>query len=193
MIGAPARFWAPRAPRAMVLAPPGGRFAWSAGSMQEPHQSPLSPLTPQDKGYAPVGQGKGVGRAAAIGFLSKGWRGGCEKPVDSVDRHYANPDSTKRSGRFAILKPPRVGLFLPRVGPFFPRVHFWPIRPVPPLFFFFFRGEREGKRGAKGRAGPSTGLKSVTKVYPRVGDPIHGLSVDENLSNLQWRQPLTAD
>lgn len=184
MIGASVALWAPRAPRAMDQASPGGRRAWPAASLRKAHQSPPFPPAPQHKGCAPVGQGKGVTRARPIGFLSKGCRGGCEKPVDSMGRHYANLDSTKRSGRFAILKPPRVGLFLPRVGPFFPRVDFLPIRPVPPSLLLLFqrreRGKEGGKRARGGIHGSEICNKSVSTGWspdPRV---FRGLRIEQS-------------
>jgi hypothetical protein len=136
----------------------------------------LSPPPPHRRWDFPWGsrpEGKGV---AAIAFCDAGHHRRSRGPVDCIACHYALRGSTKRGGRFARFELPRVWLFLPRVGLFYPRVHFSPQQTNSLSLSFFIEGER-GEEGATAAKTQSTGSKSVTNMYPRVGDPIHGFSV----------------
>lgn len=103
----------------------------------------------------------------------------------------ANPDSTKRSGRFAIWFDPRVALFFPRVGPFLPRVDFSAWGLLFPFFLSFIEGERGRGGGRKGVHG-NPRVEFVTRGYKTYRSwkkrAFHGFSVDCALRNLQcWR------
>jgi hypothetical protein len=147
----------------------------------------LSPAPPHRRWDRPVGsrpEGKGV---AAIGFSHPGCHRHSRGPVDCIACHYASLDSTKRSGEFASFEVPRVGPFLPRVGLFCPRVVFSTDQTISLSFSFFREGER-GREGAAAAKVRSTSLKACNRLQPRVGDPIHGFSVDCFLSrSKRWR------
>lgn len=153
---------------------------------------PLSPYPLTEGGFAP-GRGRPEGKGgAARGFLYPGCHRHSRGPVDCIACHYASRVSTKRSGRFARFEIPRVGCFLPRVGLFYPRVCFSVIWTIS-LSFSFFIEEREKEKGAPGAARPSTGRENVKNMYPRVGDAIHGFSVDCFLSRCKHWRGLRAD
>jgi hypothetical protein len=152
----------------------------------------LSPRTPRHRGLRAEGprpEGRG---AAAIGFRDAGMRRGALGFVDWIALDYAPLDSTKAAGRFARFELPRNVLSLPRVDTFYPRVQFsahWPFS----LSFLNFSEEREERKGAATSATTSTGPQYVRKVYPRVGPPIHGFSVDEKRGSSKHWRGLAAD
>jgi hypothetical protein len=134
-------------------------------------------------------EGKGVG---AIGFFHPGCHRHSRGPVDCIACHYAQLGSTKRGAEFPSFEVPRVGPFLPRVCLFRPRVLFSAIQTISLSFSFFIEGER-GREGAQAAKSRSTGPKHVTNMYPRVGDPIHGFSVDCFLSKSEQRRGFAGD
>ncbi len=153
---------------------------------------PRSPQPPTEGELRP-GRGRPEGKeAAAIGFFHPGYHRRSRGPVDCIACHYASRGSTKRSARFATFELPRVGLFLPQVGLFYPRVDFSIIRTITLSLSFFIEGER-GEEGTAEANERSTGPKYVTEMYPRVGDPIHGFSVDYFLSRSEQRRGFAGD
>lgn len=143
---------------------------------------------PPTEGELRPDQGRPEGRGgAAMGFWHPGYHRHSRGPVDCIACNYAPRGSTKRSGRFARIELPRVGLFRPRVGLFYPRVGFSAHRTISLSLCFFIEGER-GKEGAAAAKTQSTGPESCNRVCPRVGAPIHGFSVDSFLSRSEhWR------
>lgn len=161
----------------------------SCASSINPSLSPAPPHRRWDLPARVRPEGKGV---AAMGFCHPGCHRHSRGPVDCIACHYASLGSTKRSGRFARFESPRVGAFLPRVGLFYPRVCFSTFWTISLSLSFFIEGER-GEEGAPAAKTQSTSPKYVTNMYPRVGDPIHGFSVDYFLSRSEQRRGLAGD
>lgn len=148
--------------------------------------TPSPPHPPITKASPIRGEaGKDWGRPIAIS--SSGRQGEPQKPVDGRPCNYVSPDSTKGRARFARNGFPHIAMFIPHFQPNPPHLAFCRFAPAY-LSIYLFLEREEGKEGEKARAGRSTVLKSVTKVYPRIFRRIHAFPwMVDKLETQCWR------
>lgn len=148
---------------------------------------PLFPPHPPIKGASPILGEAGKVRDRTIAFSSLGWQGELLKPVDSGACNYVSPYSTKRSARFARIKPPHFATFLPHFCQNLPHHDFSRFASAY-LSIYLFLEERNEKEGGKAGAGRSTVSLLRQKVYPRICRCIHTFFVDCKWPETQcWR------
>lgn len=170
---APPMHMCPRHQAQPVVSDPGNSCALRISS----HRAPPNP---HDEFGGPCRQERGGAAAAGRYFWRASSRGYAGISVDSIDRNYPTPYSTKRRARSQRFQPPRIALSLPRVDPFSPRVHFSGRAPLCP-FSLSFSEEKKEKKGERGRVRRSTGPKNHEKVYPRVSGCIDLQPVDQKI------------